>query len=354
MLLLRLLPLFFTLEGLVFGYDEAELLFAGDAMQHASQRDAAKCADGAYDFSQCFSDISDMVGNADYAVINLETPVGTSPYSGYPCFSAPASYSQALKEAGFDMCLTSNNHTLDRGAKGLRNTIATLDSQDIPHIGTYGSDSLRDVALPCIVNINGISIAFLNYTYGTNGISPRDGVAVDYIDRDLISADVEAARAKNPDLIAVCIHWGDEYRMLPNNAQLNTADFLEALGVDMIIGGHPHVIQPMELRSNRYYPDKQILVVYSLGNFISAMKTADTRGGAVAHVQLQRGADLKVRIVDARYSLVFTVPGTSPTSNFRVVPADSVDVPYRTNAELFASRARKILNAHNINVSERR
>lgn len=344
-----LLPLYFTLAGLVFGYDEAELLFVGDAMQHVAQRDAAKTASGDYDFSQCFEAVTPLISSADYAVANLETPVGCPPYAGYPCFSAPASYSLALKDAGFDMCLTANNHTLDRGPRGLRSTIATLDEQGIAHLGTYSNDSARGAALPLIRTVNGIRIAFLNYTYGTNGITPRDGVVVDYINRELIAADVEAAKAAQPDLIAVCIHWGDEYKLLPNTTQRHTADFLEALGVDIIIGGHPHVIQPMELRPNRYYPDKQLFLVYSLGNFISNMKTPDTRGGAVARVRLCRKPGENVKIVDADYRLVFTEPGTSPRSNFRVVPLEETEIP---QAREFGRRARGIFEEHNINVPE--
>lgn len=344
-----LLPLYFTLAGLVFGYDEAELLFVGDAMQHVAQRDAARTASGDYDFSQCFEAVTPLVSSADFAVANLETPVGRPPYAGYPCFSAPSSYSQALKDAGFDMCLTANNHTLDRGPAGLRSTIATLDDQELLHLGTYSNDSARAAALPLIHNINGISIAFLNYTYGTNGINPRDGVVVDYIDREVIAADVEKARLARPDLICVCIHWGDEYFLLPNTAQKHTADFLEALGVDIIIGGHPHVIQPMELRPNRYYPDKQVFLVYSLGNFISNMKKHDTRGGAVTRVRLQRMPGKPVEIVEADYRLVFTEPGTSPDENFRVVPIEETTMP---QAAEFARRARDIFNSHNINVPE--
>lgn len=346
-----LLPLFTTLAGLVFGYDEAELLFAGDAMQHVAQRDAARCSDGSYDFSQCFTEVRTLIQSADYAVVNLETPVGPGPYSGYPCFNAPPSYVDALADAGFDFFLTANNHTLDRGPRGLRATIAELDRRNLEHTGTYTSDSTRKCEIPRIVNVNGIKIGFLNYTYGTNGIEPRDGVVVDYIDRETISADIDSTRAAGAELIAVCMHWGDEYHLLPNVSQKHTADFLEALGVDMIIGGHPHVIQPMEFRPNRYYPQKNVFLVYSLGNFISNMKKPDTRGGAVVRVWLQRASDGVPRLTDADYRLVFTIPGNSPDDNFRLVGADSCrDV----RAQEFARRARSIFDAHNISVPESR
>ena len=136
-----LLPLWLTLAGVVFGYDEAEILFAGDAMQHVAQRDAARTADGRYDFSQCFTEFEAVVRSADLAVVNLETPVGPPPYQGYPCFNASPSYVDALANAGFDFFLTANNHTLDRGPRGLRATIAELDARGLGHIGTYSNDS---------------------------------------------------------------------------------------------------------------------------------------------------------------------------------------------------------------------
>jgi len=206
-------------------------------------------------------------------------------------------------------------------------------------------------AIPEIVDVNGIKIGFLNYTYGTNGIQPHDGVVVDYIDREIIHADVDATRSAGADIVAVCMHWGDEYRMLPNTAQKHTADFLEAIGVDLIIGGHPHVIQPMELRPNRYYPEKKVMLVYSLGNFISNMKKTDTRGGAMLRVHLRKDHRRVVEIVEADYTLVYTVPGSSPQNNFHLEKPDSCGHP---QAKEFSRNARRIFGEHNINVQESR
>lgn len=344
-----LLPLFVSLWSLVAGCDEAELVFVGDAMQHEAQRDAARRPDGTYDFSRCFADISPIIQTADFAVVNLETPVGAAPYSGYPCFNTPPTYVDALADAGFDLFLTANNHTLDRGPRGLRSTISELDSRSLAHLGTYASDSARAAALPLLRTVENIRFGFLNYTYGTNGISPRDGVVVDYIDRDRIAADVAATRDAGAEIIVVCIHWGDEYHLTPNATQRSLADYLESLGVDMIIGGHPHVIQPMEFRANRYFPGKNVFLVYSLGNFISNMKTADTRGGALARVLVRRLDNGIATIVETGYRLLFTVPGTSPDNNFHVV-----EVRYSTDARAaaFARNARRIFDLHNIAVAE--
>lgn len=331
-----------SLLSLLNGNSSCEIVFAGDAMMHQGQIDAARQSDGTYDFSDYFRAISDYVEEADYAVVNLETPTSTKPYSGYPCFNAPSQYVDALLNAGFDLFLTANNHTLDRRDKGLCNTIDTLDSRRADHIGTYKSDSCRQNEMPFIRDINGMKIGFLNYTYGTNGIVPGRDVVVDYIDRAKMAADVEKARQKGAEFIFACIHWGNEYQLLPHSSQKQLAKYLTEIGVDAIIGGHPHVIQPMELNDGK-------LIVYSLGNFISNMRTRDTRGGALVKVRLQRNDQGKIEIDNASYRLVFTEPAVAGRQNFRLVWADDSSDP---RAKAFASSARAIFNKHNINVDE--
>ena len=347
----HLLPLVISLLSLIMGYDEAELIFAGDAMQHSAQLDAARRPGGSYDYSGCFDSIAPLLNMADFAVVNLETPVGDPPYTGYPCFNAPESFAKALSDAGFDLMLTANNHTLDRRSKGLRRTISALDDSGIAHIGTYVNDSTRNETVPAIFNINGIHTAFLNYTYGTNGFTPSDDVVVNYIEKEQIRHDVQLARFNHADIVIVCIHWGDEYRLLPNSNQKELADWLEELGVDMVIGAHPHVIQPMELRPNRFHPDRNFFLVYSLGNFISNMRTPDTRGGAMASVRRLRRNDGIARIVEASYIPVFTIASDRQGSNYRVVEAEKVNIPvWRERAADFLKRARNIFDNHNINV----
>lgn len=343
-----LLPLCASLASLLFAGSEADMLFVGDAMQHKAQIEAASKGKGVYDYSGCFAAIDSIVSAADYAVVNLETPVGRPPYSGYPCFNAPTEFADALAGAGFDMMLTANNHTLDHGPKGLRATIKHLDSIGIDHLGTYADDSARTKALPKIVNVKDFKIGFLNYTYGTNGIEPRQGVVVDYIDKERMHRDIDDARLAGAELVAVCIHWGDEYKLLPNNTQRQLADYLESQGVDLIIGAHPHVIQPMQLRPNRYFPDRQVFLIYSLGNFVSNMKTADTRGGAMAHLRIYRDDEGKARLKEASYRLLFTIPG-----EFKVMEADSVkSATWKDRAKTFADRARGIFDKHNVSVPE--
>lgn len=353
MCLTLIFSLFYTLcTSILQGQEKATLVFAGDAMQHQGQLDAARRGKGVYDYSECFEAIAPYVRKADFAVVNLETTLGDKNFTGYPCFCSPDTFADALTEAGFDLFLTANNHTLDRVDRGLHRTIDVLDSKGIPHLGTYHNAAHRDSVLPLIIPVKGIKIGFLNYTYGTNGIKARGECIVDYIDKKKIKSDIARTREAGAELICVAMHWGDEYHLLPNQEQKNLADFLVGEGVELVIGGHPHVIQPMEMRCDS--AGRNHLVVYSLGNFISNMKKADTRGGAMVEAHLSRDASGIARVDSAAYSLVFTIPGIAGQSNFRLVDADSCDSKqWQPHCDTFVSNATQIFKKHNIGVKKR-
>lgn len=342
----------------------ATILFAGDAMTHQAQLDQAHKLGGGngYDFSDCFTLIAPDVRNADYAVVNLETPLGggRGGYTGFPCFSAPDSYAVALRDAGFDLFLTANNHTLDRSDAGLRRTIQALDSLGIPHTGTFKDAQTRSKLVPFIADINGIKVAFLNYTYGTNGITAKDGAEVSLIDRDAIKREIEASRKAGAELVCVCVHWGVEYQLHEHATQRSLTDFLLAQEVDMIIGGHPHVVQPMQMKQTP--SGKRVPVVYSLGNFISNMKTDDTRGGALSLVYISRDGSGKVSVDSMAYDTFYAAkpdPAAHPGSalrNFTVIPsrmADSIPAAQRGWWNTFNTRATRLFDTENIDVPKR-
>ncbi len=334
----KLLALFFPMFS---ESPSAELLFAGDAMMHEGQISAAYTPGGGYNFSGYFDSVKQYVESADFAVVNFEASLGGKPYKGYPCFSAPDEFPEALTSAGFDFFLLANNHILDRRDKGLHRTISRLDSLQIPYAGVWHNRTARDSLAPRIVDVNGFNIAVLNFTYGTNGIPVQADAVVDYIDYERIAADVSSARKNGAELIALCIHWGDEYKLLPNAEQKKLANRFVDLGIDMIIGGHPHVVQPMEMRTA---PDgKPVLVVYSLGNFVSNMKTADTRGGAMVRVRLERDSAGQAHVASAAYSLVFTEPAAAG-QNYRLMPAHLSELPA---AEKFRKNAESLFSKHN-------
>lgn len=339
-----------SIVSFLLGQDEAEIVFAGDAMQHYAQIQASRTSDGTHSYDACFAKIAGYVSDADYAVVNLETPLGGKPYRGYPCFSAPDSYSQALANAGFDMMLTANNHSLDRLDAGVRRTLDVLDKQGIAHVGTYRNKAERDTILPIIKDINGFKVAFLNYTYGTNGITVKGKVVVDYINRGLMASDIARARDAGAEIITVTVHWGNEYQLLPHVTQKSLANFLVDQGVDLIIGGHPHVIQPMEVRHSEKY-DKDVLLVYSLGNFISNMTKRDTRGGAMVKAKLTRDKDGRARFDSATYRLIFTMPPCSGNKNFIIYPAeDCPNNQWKSRCDDFVRSAKAIFDKHNVNV----
>lgn len=345
-----MISVFLSLLSMLLPQDSAEIVFAGDAMQHQRQIDAARQKDGSLDYGTYFTALRSYIESADFAVVNLETPLGGAPYSGYPMFCAHDNYVDALTEAGFDLMLSANNHILDRRDRGVRRTIRTFEDKGVPWLGVYRNRAHRDSVLPMIRDINGFKIGFLNYTYGTNGISKTSDIEIDYIDRALIASDVRKAREKGAELIAVCIHWGEEYKLLPNTAQKSLAKYLRDLGVELIIGGHPHVIQPMELRLNEK-TGHPCLTVYSLGNFISAMRTTDTRGGAMVRIKLARDIFGRAYVREATYRLVFTEPGNSD-GKFRLLPAESRDLHPSMEAyrKGFVRNAVGIFDRHNVNV----
>lgn len=329
--------------------DTATLLFVGDAMQHSPQFKAALRAGCGreYDYSECFSLIAPEVSEADYAVVNLEVPLDGEPYSGYPCFSAPDAYAQALRDAGFDLFLTANNHTMDRGTRGVRRTIAALDSLGVDHTGTWTSPEKR---APLLKSISGIKTAFLNYTYGTNGIPVRGGVEVSLIDRRAIADEIAASRRDGAEFVIVTVHWGNEYEMVPNATQRELARYMIGRGADMIIGSHPHVVQPMMVERDDS-TNRDILVAYSLGNFLSNQTRPDTRGGAMVRARIVRDVDGTVRLDTASCDLHFTAkPSGNPARNYRVVPSwmpDSVPAGQRGERDRFEREARRIFTLNN-------
>lgn len=330
------------------------LLFVGDLMQHQAQIDAARQPNGIYDYSDCFRLVKDEISRADIAIGNLEVTLGGKPYTGYPAFSAPDEYLAAIKEAGFDVLLTANNHCLDRHQKGLERTLLMLDSLHIPHAGTYINKEKRTQHYPLLLEQNGFRIALLNYTYGTNGIPVTAPNVVNYIDTLVIAQDIKAAQALHPDALIACLHWGAEYQSLPNKVQTTLANWLIEQGVTHVIGSHPHVVQPLELRTDSI-TEQQHAVVYSLGNFISNMSARRTDGGLLFKLELTK--DSITRVGKCAYSLVWTArPVLSRQKSHKLYPigsaTDSLPTEARNRLNIFVNDSRALFKKHNKEVNE--
>jgi poly-gamma-glutamate synthesis protein (capsule biosynthesis protein) len=281
---------------------KVSFLFAGDAMQHKAQLDVAKTKDG-YDYSAYFKYVENEIKQADIAVVNLETTLPGESYTGYPCFGSPDEYAYALKDAGFDIFLTANNHILDKGKNGLERTIMMLDSMKVKHTGVFENKEKRELRYPLMIIKNGIRIAMLNYTYDTNGFVPTELNVVNYIDKEQILKDINSAKQMKADIIIANMHWGEEYILKHNNKQKELADFLILNGVRLVIGGHPHVVQPMDIQ--RENDEIKNIVVYSMGNLISNMKPVNTTGGMMVKIDISKDNDNKINIDNCDYSLVW-------------------------------------------------
>ena len=343
-----LVSLLFILLQMLPMPEDITLLFAGDAMQHGPQIAAAKRSSGKYDYSKCFEYVKPAVSSADYAVVNLECPLAGKPYTGYPCFSAPDDYAEALKDAGFDMFLVANNHALDKRDKGAHRTIDKLSELEIPSVGLYHDKEHRLAASPFVATIGDFRVAFVGYTYGTNGIGVQGNLVVNYINADSISHDIVRARKLGAELVCVLLHWGVEYAMTPNFRQKELTELLIDAGADMIIGGHPHVVQPFEMRFNPR-TGRNVLVVYSLGNFLSNQNDTNSRGGAMVNVVISRQGT-QAYIKSASYDLVFV---QKPT--YQLIPAwmpELVGKSSQSAFETFCKNARRLFSRYNVAVSE--
>ena len=282
-------------------------------MQHEGQLISARKPDGTYDYSGCFTQVTPEIEAADIAVCNFETTLGGPPYRGYPQFCSPDELAAAVRDAGFDIFLTANNHCMDRRTKGLIRTLDALDSLGIPHLGTYRNQAERDTLYPFILEKNGIRIALLNYTYDTNGIPVAEPVIVNLIDTTQIKADVIRARQLKADCIIACMHWGTEFRTEPDKEQKRLEQWLYSIGVNHIIGGHPHVVQPVRTLPHEYYADRH-LTVWSLGNYISNMTAPRTDHGLAVTLHLLKvGTVTTLRYYDLH-------PNRTERATFRVVP----------------------------------
>ena len=208
---------------------------------------------------------------------------------------------------------------------------------------------------PLLLEQNGFRIVLLNYTYGTNGIKVSAPNIVNYIDKDIMARDIETAKALNPDALIACMHWGIEYQSLPNKEQTSLADWLLSRGVTHVIGSHPHVVQPMELRTDTL-SGQQNVVLYSLGNFISNMSARKTDGGLLFKLELTKNST-GTSVSNCGYSLIWTArPTLSKKKNYVLYPAsiptDSLSAEERNRLKIFINDTRELFRKHNRGINE--
>jgi len=344
----------------IFASQKITLLFVGDAMQHAPQINSAERPEGKYDYSECFEHIRNEVKSADISVVNLETTHAGKPYTGYPVFSAPDEFSAELQRSGFNLFVIANNHSADKGKKGIERTIDVLDSLKIMYTGTFKDLVARDSTYPLLVEKNGFRLAFLNYTYDTNGLPVTTPNIVNEISDKTILQDIEKAKTLNPDLIIACLHWGIEYQRTPSKEQRRLAKLMIDNGVQVIIGSHPHVIQPMEGVLNSDKSTYKSIVAYSLGNFISNQNDRYTDSGAMVKISIEKDEENNVNITNCAYSLVWRYRYyENGKRHYTLIPAYIFDNHPETVQPALQARmkeaftdARKLLEKHNLHINE--
>lgn len=281
------------------------LLMVGDILLHTPVENAALQEDGTYNFDTIFEHTKEELQEADLAIVNQEVIIGGEELgiSGYPAFNAPYTVGDALVEAGFDVVCHGTNHALDKGKKGLLNCIAFWKKNypDMAVLGIHDSQESRDNIY--IYEQDGMKIAILNYTYGTNGIALPEGMpyAVDILEEQQVIADIQKAE-EMADFTVVCPHWGTEYQLTQSAAQENWAKIFAENGADLVIGTHPHVIQPIEWVTDEA-TEHEMLVYYSIGNFVnwtseSGADIANRMVGGMAEVTLEKGEDGQVQILN--------------------------------------------------------
>ena len=272
---------------------EVSLVMVGDVLLHTKVYESGLMEDGSYNYDHMFAHVKEDIEAADIALVNQEVILGGRELglSDYPAFNGAYEVGDSLVDAGFDVILHATNHALDKGKKGLLNCIHFW-KEEYPDIAVLGIHETEEESQEIYVQeINGIRIAILNYTYGTNGIPLPLGMpyAVEVWNEEQITQDVAHAQ-ENADFVIVCPHWGTEYVLQETADQRNKAQFLADLGVDLVIGTHPHVVEPVEWVTG--VSGNEMLVYYSLGNFINA--TSGTGEGKAARML---GAMAKVSII---------------------------------------------------------
>ncbi len=355
-------------------YDTVRVTFIGDVMQHGKQINSAHihgtdpARSNSYDYSHAFKYFEERFKSADIAVANMEFPVGLPPYSGYPQFSAPPAIAYQAINSGINLFTIANNHLADKGEAGFARTLQIYDSLASVHnsgrysisdteagfhyTGAYANDSLEYAANPKIIELKGIKIAFINFTYGTNGYPVPKPFVINRMDSTKVKEAICRAKERGAELIVALPHWGNEYELYPSAKQKAWAKMLFDNGVKIIIGSHPHVPQSAEIHlSKTMLPRKwgkfEKMVFYSLGNYISNQSIPDwSQLGMFVEIEIVKNrltGEIALSGVEYEYIWCFKKDEFAP--DYTVVPVkDFIDKP-----ELVRNKEqhRRMVNTYN-------
>ncbi len=296
----------------------------GDFLMHMPVVNSAyDNSTASHDFAKMFLEVKPHFSAADLTIANLETTLAGDHkgFTGYPRFNSPSRLATDMRDIGIDIVTTANNHCLDYGEEGLLNTIEHLNDANLKHLGTYKNSTEQET--PFIIDINGIKIGLICYTEMTNGIPVPSNkeYLVNIINLNQIKREITALKEEDVDLVIACIHFGEEYRREPNAYQKEVVDKLFALGTDVILGNHAHVIQPMEKRTFEN-TENTGFVIYSLGNFISNQRWRYSDSGLILNLFFEKNLETNVTVlteVDYVPTWVHTYTANSGI-HYRVLP----------------------------------
>ena len=303
-----------------------EFSVVGDIMCHSTQFRFAEVTKDSFDFKPVYREIKNYLDNSDVVIGNLETviEVDSLKYSGYPVFNTPKNFLEGLKYAGFDFLSTANNHAFDIRERGVRSTINHIQNYDLKSVGTYLSKPARDSVR--IHEQNDIKFALLSYTYGVNLYRIPDGkeYLVNLINEELIRNDIKNHKDAGAELIIVFFHFGSEYATEANSYQTSIVKKSISFGADIILGAHPHTLQPIEYFKTENGNIDSGFVAYSLGNFISNQRWRYSDGGAILNFSIQKNLrDNSVKLNEIRYLPIWVYKGyTQLGSEYIVLPSE--------------------------------
>lgn len=309
---------------------EAKLVAVGDILMHlALTRSGYNPQTNTYNFDAFFQAVRPIISTGDWAIANLETPLAGSQlgYSGFPLFNAPAEIVDATRKAGFNILTTANNHALDRGEIGVLNTLNNARSRGVAAVGTAASP--QEAAQILVVTKNEISMAILAYSKDTNGIPPPRGkpYLVSLIDEQKIVNDIARAKQQGADVVTICLHFGDEYQRYPNPQQKQLVKNLIQAGADIILGSHPHVVQPYQIFKTQRKDGtlKTGVAIYSMGNFIAYQVGNYKDLGVIFTVKLRKAfPEETIEIIDIEAIPTYIQNhNLNGKLNFRVLPIEA-------------------------------
>lgn len=325
---------------------DARLFMVGDALIHSSIYQDAKNSDGSYDFRSMLELIKPIALKYDLKYYNQETILGgaTLGYSNYPRFNSPQEVGDAFIDAGFNLVSLATNHTMDKGEIGVINSVNYWNSKEgVVYSGQWLSQEERDKI--SVYEVNGIKYAFFSYTTWTNGLNTP--VGKEYLNNvysdEKAKADIDKVRDL-VDVIIVAMHWGTEYSHGVSQSQTNIANYLSSLGVNLIIGAHPHVVEPVE-----YINNGKTLVIYSLGNFISDQVGIERLTGLMMEVTIKKVVDVddsvSVSIINPKAELIYTKSNNSRNRDFKVYPYSQLNNTILPNYMSYYEKYKQIVSS---------